>query len=170
MVCCSSPGQRSWSLLLVLDTPSHLCARAHARPLAHAVTLNKVILTELKRIIAKSAIISSDDAKWPEPDEAGRQELEIVLGKEHISFTCNKIGTMAEIQATPDPDGLRSFYYLVQDLKCLIFSLISLHFKCVLCAHGGEGGGLSPFTCCSTSEPATRNSSCYCPHRPLPTG
>lgn len=28
-----------------------------------------------------------------------------------------------------DPEGLRVFYYLVQDLKCLVFSLISLHFK-----------------------------------------
>uniref|UniRef100_A0A1I7WS61 Mago nashi protein n=1 Tax=Heterorhabditis bacteriophora TaxID=37862 RepID=A0A1I7WS61_HETBA len=28
-----------------------------------------------------------------------------------------------------DPDGLRSFYYLVQDFKCLVFSLIGLHFK-----------------------------------------
>merc|ERR1712233_62631 len=29
----------------------------------------------------------------------------------------------------PDPEGLRTFYYLVQDLKCLVFSLIGLHFK-----------------------------------------
>ena len=28
-----------------------------------------------------------------------------------------------------DPEGLRTFYYLVQDLKCLVFSLIGLHFK-----------------------------------------
>ena len=28
-----------------------------------------------------------------------------------------------------DPEGLRVFYYLVQDLKALVFSLISLHFK-----------------------------------------
>lgn len=28
-----------------------------------------------------------------------------------------------------DPEGLRVFYYLVQDLKCLVFSLIGLHFK-----------------------------------------
>ena len=28
-----------------------------------------------------------------------------------------------------DPDGLRSFYYLFQDLKCMVFSLIGLHFK-----------------------------------------
>lgn len=28
-----------------------------------------------------------------------------------------------------DPEGLRAFYYLVQDLKCFVISLISLHFK-----------------------------------------
>ena len=33
-----------------------------------------------------------------------------------------------------DPEGLRVFYYLVQDLKALVFSLISLHFKVSLVA------------------------------------
>lgn len=28
-----------------------------------------------------------------------------------------------------DPDGLRGFYHLVQDLKAFVLSLISLHFK-----------------------------------------
>lgn len=34
-----------------------------------------------------------------------------------------------EVQDSKDPDGLRAFYYLVQDLKAFVFSLISLHFK-----------------------------------------
>lgn len=34
-----------------------------------------------------------------------------------------------EVQESNDPDGLRIFYYLVQDLKAFVFSLISLHFK-----------------------------------------
>ena len=29
----------------------------------------------------------------------------------------------------PLPRSLKAFYYLAQDLKCLVFSLISLHFK-----------------------------------------
>merc|ERR1711911_494417 len=33
------------------------------------------------------------------------------------------------INNSKDPEGLRTFYYLVQDLKCLVFSLIGLHFK-----------------------------------------
>ena len=28
-----------------------------------------------------------DDRNWPAPDKVGRQELEVLLGDEHISFT-----------------------------------------------------------------------------------
>ena len=28
-----------------------------------------------------------------------------------------------------DPEGLRCFYYLIQDLKCFVFALIGMHFK-----------------------------------------
>jgi protein mago nashi len=40
-----------------------------------------------------------------------------------------KIGSLVDVQDSADPEGLRVFYYLVQDLKALVFSLISLHFK-----------------------------------------
>ena len=36
--------------------------------------------------------MAEDDALWPQPDRVGRQELEIVIGDEHISFTTSKIG------------------------------------------------------------------------------
>ncbi|RMX66112.1 hypothetical protein DD238_001181 [Peronospora effusa] len=70
-----------------------------------------------------------DDKEWPEPDRVGRQELEIVLGNDHISFTCAKIGSLLDVQDSKDPEGLHVLYFLVQDLKCLVFSLITLHFK-----------------------------------------
>ena len=41
----------------------------------------------------------------------------------------SKIGSLVNVQACKDSEGLRVFYYLVQDLKCLVFSLVSLHFK-----------------------------------------
>jgi len=41
----------------------------------------------------------------------------------------SKIGSLADVQESEDPEGLRVFYYLVQDLKALVFSLIGLHFK-----------------------------------------
>jgi len=40
-----------------------------------------------------------------------------------------KIGSLLDVQESKDPEGLRIFYYLVQDLKCLAFSLIGLHFR-----------------------------------------
>ncbi|KAH8865326.1 Protein mago nashi [Schistosoma japonicum] len=87
------------------------------------------VMEELKRIVLESDIMSEDDATWPVPDRVGRQELEIVCGDEHISFTTSKIGSLIDITNSKDPDGLRTYYYLVQDLKCLVFSLIGLHFK-----------------------------------------
>merc|ERR1712183_632777 len=75
------------------------------------------------------AVMKEDDNHWPAPDRVGRQELEVVCGKEHISFTTSKIGSLADVQASKDPEGLRVFYYLVQDLKCFVFSLIGLHFR-----------------------------------------
>jgi len=88
-----------------------------------------------------------DDTKWPQKNKDGRQELEIRLGNEHISFEVRvlsyeeelqtlttypqtaKIGSLVDVTESEDPEGLRVFYYLVQDLKALVFSLIALHFK-----------------------------------------
>eukprot|EP00904_Undaria_pinnatifida_P009871 jgi/Undpi1/6013/HiC_scaffold_2.g01287.m1 len=93
------------------------------------VTVSQAVLDEVRRIIQEADIIAEDDHNWPEPDRVGRQELEVKLGKEHISFTCSKIGSLLDVQESNDPEGLRIFYYLIQDLKCLVFSLITLHFK-----------------------------------------
>lgn len=91
--------------------------------------MHKSVIEELKRIIAESEILEEDDSLWPEPDRVGRQELEILMGDEHISFTTSKIGSLVDVNGSKDVEGLRTFYYLVQDLKCLVFSLIGLHFK-----------------------------------------
>lgn len=40
-----------------------------------------------------------------------------------------KIGSYLEVQESKDPEGLKIFYYLIQDLKSFIFSLIGLHFR-----------------------------------------
>lgn len=93
------------------------------------VTLSPALLNQLKTIILDSEILKEDDKLWPVPDSIGRQELEIIVGNQHISFNCSKISSLAQVSESKDPDGLRVLYYLVQDLKCLVFSLISLHFK-----------------------------------------
>jgi len=41
----------------------------------------------------------------------------------------SKIGALNECEKSKDPDGLRAFYFLVQDLKCLVISAMSLHFR-----------------------------------------
>jgi len=91
--------------------------------------VHKAVLEELQRVIEDSEIMKEDDTLWPKPDRVGRQELEIVLGEEHVSFTSSKIGSLVDVNDCKDAEGLRCFYYLVQDLKCLVFSLIGLHFK-----------------------------------------
>lgn len=93
------------------------------------VYVGEVVLSEVKRIVKESEIVREDDSHWPEPDRDGRQEFEVVLGDTHISFATAKIGSLLDVQESKDPEGLRIFYYLVQDLKCLAFSLMGLHFR-----------------------------------------
>jgi Mago nashi protein len=106
------------------------------------------MISEIKKIIKDSEIMKEDDTKWPQKNKDGKQELEIRLGNEHISFEVRgsqigsapflnkltfwqtaKIGSLVDVTESADPEGLRVFYYLVQDLKALVFSLIALHFK-----------------------------------------
>ena len=93
------------------------------------VYTTKSVIEEVNQIIDDSELLKEDDQLWPPPDRIGRQELEIVMGDEHISFTTSKIGSLIDVNNCKDPEGLKCFYYLVQDLKCLVFSLIGLHFK-----------------------------------------
>ncbi|KAJ9520302.1 hypothetical protein QJQ45_030234 [Haematococcus lacustris] len=93
------------------------------------VFVSQAILDEVKRIVQDSEVVKEDDNQWPEPDRVGRQELEVIVDGKHISFTCTKLGSVLQVQQSKDPEGLRVFYYLVQDLKCLVFSLVAAHFK-----------------------------------------
>ena len=74
-------------------------------------------------------MFSQSDENWPAPDRIGRQELDIRIGKKEVYFRTSKIGSFLEVQESKDPNGLKIFYYIVQDLKCFIFSLIGLHFR-----------------------------------------
>jgi protein mago nashi len=121
-------------------------------PDVRTVSVSALMIQEIKRIIKDSEIMKEDDSKWPQKNKDGRQELEIRVGSEHIQFEVSrrhnhnstvadiyqtaKIGSLVDVTDSADPEGLRVFYYLVQDLKALVFSLISLHFKVskALCA------------------------------------
>lgn len=55
--------------------------------LCATVTLSPSVVEEMKRIIRESEVTKEDDHNWPAPDRVGRQELEIKIDNEHISFT-----------------------------------------------------------------------------------
>lgn len=93
------------------------------------VWLSPTMMNELRRILLDSEILQEDDRLWPMPDKVGKQELEIIMGEEHVRFTTSKLGSLLDVQQSEDPEGLKTFYYLVQDLKSLVFSLVSAHFK-----------------------------------------
>lgn len=95
------------------------------------VTISPAVVEEIRRIVLDSRITSVDDSTWERMEDRStrRQELEIKIGNEHLAFTCPEILSLLEVQKSPDPQGLKLFYYLAQDLKCLVFSLINLHFK-----------------------------------------
>lgn len=45
--------------------------------------------------------MKEDDNTWPMPDRVGRQELEVVMGTEHISFTTTKLGSLLQARLRP---------------------------------------------------------------------
>ncbi|GAA6013387.1 hypothetical protein JCM8202_003128 [Rhodotorula sphaerocarpa] len=91
--------------------------------------LSEAVMGEFKRILDESDIVKQDDEKWPKKNVVGKQELEVKLAPYHISFQTAKIGSMVDVNNSDDPEGMQIFYYLVQDLKIFVYSLISLHFK-----------------------------------------
>jgi protein mago nashi len=104
----------------------------HDSMIRKEVFVSPAVVEEVKRMIQASDIIQLDDSNWKDPDEgnsAGRQELECKIGSHHIAFTACEIGSLVDIQKSSDPVGLKIFYYLTQDLKALVLTLISCHFK-----------------------------------------
>ena len=64
------------------------------------VFVSNMVLAELRRIVADSEILKEDDSNWPEPDRVGRQELEVIIGDEHISFATTKLGSMLQVRSS----------------------------------------------------------------------
>ncbi|GBE61563.1 mago nashi [Babesia ovata] len=102
--------------------------------------LTRAVIEEMKRIILESEIMNEDHSDWPIPDRVGRQELELKLDGKRYTYSTSKIGSLSDVQNSKDPNGLRVFYYLVQDLKCFVFSLISLCFR--VSSHHARGSQL----------------------------
>ncbi|KAH8917132.1 Mago nashi protein, partial [Atractiella rhizophila] len=48
--------------------------------------LSPLAVEELKRIVLESEITKEDDNSWPKKNIVGKQELEVRVGGDHISF------------------------------------------------------------------------------------
>ncbi len=65
---------------------------------SHAsVCVSSLMISEMKRIIKDSEIMKEDDTKWPQKNKDGKQELEIRLGNEHISFEVITLSTLSSL-------------------------------------------------------------------------
>ena len=93
------------------------------------VKCSQAIVDLVKKMTIESNIFLCDDAKWPEPDRDGKQELDVQIGGTHVSFATNKIGQLKLIEQSADPQGLGAFFFLVNEVKDLVFALLSMHFK-----------------------------------------
>lgn len=93
------------------------------------VTLSKLTINEIMRIIEDSEIYREDEKQWPPPDKIGKTELIIKMNGLEWKGRTSKIGSLNDLNHCKDPDGLKLYYFLVQDLKSLVLSVMSLHFK-----------------------------------------
>jgi len=88
------------------------------------VRLNTCVIDQFKKLIEESDILQADDASWPEPNQDGRQELEIVWGKEHIFFV---------VRPRVLSGGMYAQSALYKLIAFPISFLFSRHLKLVLC-------------------------------------
>ena len=85
-------------------------------------------MLELRRIIEDSEVMKEDDSNWPEPDRVGRQELEVVLGDEHISFTVLSAPLLATATAS---DACCSVYRQQKLAVCSTYRRAKIQRGCV---------------------------------------
>lgn len=95
------------------------------------VAVSMLVVEELMRIVRESQILLADDSKWPKPQRESKQELEVRFGKDKMIWKTKGRLSLANIEAEANEgeNGLKSFYYLVQDVKVFVFSLMSINFK-----------------------------------------
>ena len=95
--------------------------------------LTPILLQHISYLITNSGILQQSDANWPPPDQVGREEIEIIIGNRHVTFTTTKLGSLAEALNSKDPKGLEIFYYSfgpdflsLQDESVLKLTLVAL--------------------------------------------
>lgn len=98
------------------------------RFVSYLVYVSPAVMKEFTRIVEESGILQKSHRLWPHPDRMGGQELEIRIGSSRKRFKTCKIGSLVDVESSQDPEGLKTFYYLVQDIKCLVLALVQIHF------------------------------------------
>ena len=93
------------------------------------VALSHLMIDEFIKIIDDAEITRENEKLWPMPNKVGKIELIVRHGETEWKGRTCKLGSLSEVNQSKDPEGLRIFYYLVQDLKTLVLSIMSLHFK-----------------------------------------
>ncbi|GAB0493044.1 hypothetical protein MMPV_004316 [Pyropia vietnamensis] len=96
------------------------------------VTLSPAVLVELHRLLRESGVMDVSDRAWPPPSGAGTVSLEVVLdggAGGRVALRTATIGSLLDVVASTDADGLRVFYYVVQDVRCFVFALLGMHYK-----------------------------------------
>lgn len=101
-------------------------------PIRKDVTLSPAVLVELHRLLRESGVMDVNDSAWPPPSGVGTVSMEVVLdggAGGRVSLRTATIGSLLDVVASTDADGLRVFYYVVQDVRCFVFALLGMHYK-----------------------------------------
>ncbi len=86
------------------------------------VYVSSLVVEEFKRILRNSNIEKIPDSRhFP----TGKQEFELNSGELNLNFNLSKINSIVEIS----DEKMKNFYYLILNLKSLIFSIINIHFR-----------------------------------------
>merc|ERR1712124_223168 len=72
--------------------------------------VSHLVMKEVQKVIEDSDILKEDDVNWPAPDRLGRQELEVIIGNDHISFCTTKFGSLLDVECSKTP---RVFEYFI---------------------------------------------------------
>jgi len=92
--------------------------------------LGKVVLDQIKETIRSSGILDITDSKWPKSSEAtGTHEMEIILEGKYLWLETRKLSSRNDVVGSDDPEGLSIFFSLSEDIKELLLTLVSVHFK-----------------------------------------
>ena len=137
-LCCSVGhlGRFGHEFLELELSPSGLLRYANSSRYKADVTIRKqvrlgpLVTATLRRMVLDSGVLECDDSGWPAADAVGRQELELVTDGRHCRLVLSKLGSLSEMEGRgAAAEGLKTLYFFVQDLRCLVLALIALHFK-----------------------------------------